>query len=340
MNSYQSSGVNRNSANQAKKLIAQAVSEIHGTSTGNLIGKFGASFDLSKYESPILISSTDGVGTKTKLASMTNNFNYIGFDIVNACVNDILVNRAKPLFFLDYIGTSKIVPETIGKIARSIASACLENECQLIGGETAEMPGIYTGEDFDLVGFVVGVLDDSKICDNTKVKKGDVLVGLPSNGIHTNGFSLIRNVFKLDKFPSRLSQFEPSLNSTLGDELLKPHISYLKQINQSAKQVKAICHITGGGYYENLPRVLPSNVTAKLYPSSWDIPNIFNLIQNEGNVSDEEMWNVFNMGMGMILIVSPENLTNILSNIPESTKIGELIEKNNHQVIIDGIESN
>ena len=149
MNSYQSSGVNRNSANQAKKLIAQAVSEIHGTSTGNLIGKFGASFDLSKYESPILISSTDGVGTKTKLASMTNNFNYIGFDIVNACVNDILVNRAKPLFFLDYIGTSKIVPETIGKIARSIASACLENECQLIGGETAEMPGIYTGEDFD-----------------------------------------------------------------------------------------------------------------------------------------------------------------------------------------------
>ena len=190
------------------------------------------------------------------------------------------------------------------------------------------------------MGFVVGVLDDSKICDNTKVKKGDVLVGLPSNGIHTNGFSLIRNVFKLDKFPSRLSQFEPSLNSTLGDELLKPHISYLKQINQSAKQVKAICHITGGGFYENLPRVLPSNVTAKLYPSSWDIPNIFNLIQNEGNVSDEEMWNVFNMGMGMILIVSPENLTNILSNIPESTKIGELIEKNNHQVIIDGIESN
>jgi len=338
MNSYQSSGVNRNSANEAKELIAKAVSEIHGTSTGNLIGKFGASFDLSGYQKPILVSSTDGVGTKTKLASMTNNFENIGFDIVNACVNDILVNRAKPLFFLDYIGTSKIVPKTIDKIVRSIASACSKNKCQLIGGETAEMPGIYSGKDFDLVGFVVGVIDDSKICNDTQIKEGDFVIGLPSNGVHTNGFSLVRKVFKLDHDPFRLSKFEPSLNSTLGEELLKPHISYLLQTNKSASQVKAMCHITGGGFYENLPRVLPTNITAKLYPKSWDIPPIFSLIQNEGAVSPKEMWHVFNMGIGMVLIVAPENLKNILSDIPDSIKIGELTTKQNQQIIVDGIE--
>ena len=338
MNSYQSSGVDRNSANEAKKLIAKAVSEIHGTSAGNLIGKFGASFDLSGYQKPILVSSTDGVGTKTKLASMTNNFDNIGFDIVNACVNDILVIRAKPLFFLDYIGTSKIVPETIYKIARNIASACSKNECQLIGGETAEMPGIYSGEDFDLVGFVVGIIDNSKICNNTQIKEGDFVVGLPSNGVHTNGFSLIRKIFKLDHDPSRLSEFEPSLNSTLGEELLKPHISYLQQTSKTASQAKAMCHITGGGFYENLPRVLPSNVTVKLYPKSWNIPAIFSLIQNEGAVSPEEMWHVFNMGIGMVLIVAPENLRNILSDIPRSIKIGEIIPKQNQQIIVDEIE--
>lgn len=340
MNSYQSSGVNRNSANEAKKLIAKTVSEIHGTSVGNLIGKFGATFDLSEYQTPILVSSTDGVGTKTKLASMTNNFDNIGFDIVNACVNDILVNRAKPLFFLDYIGTSKIVPKTIGKIVKSIASACSENKCQLIGGETAEMPGIYSGEDFDLVGFVVGIIDNSKICNDTQIKEGDFLVGLPSNGIHTNGFSLVRKIFKLDLDPSRIFKFEPSLNSTLSEELLKPHVSYLKQTNKSASQVKAMCHITGGGFYENLPRVIPSNITAKLYPKSWHIPDIFSLIQNEGAVAPKEMWHVFNMGIGMVLIVAPENLKNILTDIPGSTKIGELIPQKNQQIIIDGIESN
>ena len=345
-NSYKKSGVNISIANKFVNHIAKVskknVKKTDKSFKANNIGAFGSAFDISniKIKDPVIVSCTDGVGTKIDLANKFKKFDTIGIDLVAMCVNDLIVQGAKPLFFLDYIAVGKLNLNKTKNILNGILKGCSLANCSLIGGETAEMPGIYTGEDFDLVGFVVGVLDDSKICDNTKVKKGDVLVGLPSNGIHTNGFSLIRNVFKLDKFPSRLSQFEPSLNSTLGDELLKPHISYLKQINQSAKQVKAICHITGGGFYENLPRVLPSNVTAKLYPSSWDIPNIFNLIQNEGNVSDEEMWNVFNMGMGMILIVSPENLTNILSNIPESTKIGELIEKNNHQVIIDGIESN
>ncbi|MQG18905.1 MAG: phosphoribosylformylglycinamidine cyclo-ligase [SAR202 cluster bacterium] len=338
MNTYESSGVNRNSANEAKELIAKAVSEIHGNSAASLIGKFGASFDISKYTSPILISSTDGVGTKTKLTSMTNYYDNIGFDIVNACVNDILVNRGKPLFFLDYIGTSEIIPDTIGKIAKSIASACLENECQLIGGETAEMPGIYTGKDFDLVGFVVGVLDNSLICRDEEIQEGDLLIGVPSNGIHTNGFSLIRKVFDLDTNPSRLSKFEPSLNSTLGEELLKPHISYLKETKKSAQQIKAMCHITGGGFYENLPRVIPSNFTAKLYPESWEIPNIFKLTQNEGNIENKEMWHVFNMGIGMVFIVSPKNLKSILDNIPKSTKIGEITANKNHPVIIDGIE--
>lgn len=272
------------------------------------IGMFGAFYepDFSGYEKPVLVSSVDGVGTKLKIAVDMDKYDTIGQDLVNHCVNDIAVCGAKPLFFLDYYATGKLDPDKAADVIKGFAAACKENDCALIGGETAEMPGLYQENDFDVSGTIVGVVDKSKIIDGKKIKKGDLLVGFPSNGLHTNGYSLARKVL-LEKFS--VKDFIPELNNTLGDELLKVHKSYLKLLTalKNSVDVKGLSHITGGGIIGNTKRIIPHGLDLQIHWGNWEMPQIFKLIQHTADISNEEMHKVFNCGIGLIAVISKEN---------------------------------
>ncbi len=278
---YALAGVNINLADKVKKIIAQ---QAQATFRPEVLNSefFGSMFQLKGYDEPVLVSSTDGVGTKLKIASLLGKHDTVGMDIVNHCVNDILCCGAKPLFFLDYIAMGKLVPEQIEAIISGIVHACREVGCSLIGGETAEMPGIYSQGNYDLVGFIVGVVEKKNILDGNSIVPDDVILGLPSSGLHTNGYSLVRKVFGIDANPSCLNKFYPELGKSLGEELLQVHRCYYPQLKPALPLIKAIAHITGGGFIGNIPRILPEGVAAHLKKRSWDILPIFKLIQKEG----------------------------------------------------------
>jgi len=291
-------------------------------------------FEFKGYEKPVLVSSTDSVGTKVKLAVALDSYDSIGIDIVNHCVNDIFTCGAKPLFFLDYIGIGKLLPDRVAAIVSGLAKACRDIACPLIGGETAEMPDIYAGDDFDLAGFVVGVVEKDKIIDGKSISVGDAIIGLPSNGLHTNGYTLARKVFGDSR--EALEKHYPELGRTIGEALLEPHTCYHNQLKPLLPSIKGIAHITGGGLIDNVPRILPEGLAAKFNSQSWSVPPIFNLIQQMGDIDRDEMYHVFNMGVGMVVITAPENVSRFQEQIPEIRVIGEVVKGvGDKRIVID-----
>lgn len=316
---YTSSGVDIDASNRAIELMKDSVRTTYNDSVLAGIGSFGGLFDassLKEMRSPVLVASTDGVGTKVKLAASVGRYRSIGHDIVNHCINDILVQGARPLFFMDYFATSKLNPEQTAEIVTGIAEACREAGMVLLGGETAEMPGIYQSNEFDVAGTIVGVLERDAILPRLTLQEGDLLIGLTSSGPHTNGYSLIRKVFE-----------NTALDASLADTLLAPHRSYFNLLYPHLSKVKALAHITGGGFIENIPRVLPENLDAVIHRNAWQIPSIWDLIQQKGDISAEEMYRVFNMGIGMIAIMDQSSVADFQNSISEPTfLIGELVK--------------
>lgn len=308
VNTYKSAGVDIEAGDETIKRIKSFARSTFSKNVLSDIGLFGAFYelDLSAYKQPVLVSSVDGVGTKLKIAFSMNKHNTIGQDLVNHCVNDIAVCCAKPLFFLDYLAFGKLDPQKAEKIVEGFSQACKENKCALIGGETAEMPGLYADEEYDMSGTIVGIVEKSEIIDGKEIKKGNILIGFPSNGLHTNGYSLARKVL-LKKY--KLNSVIEDLSGTLGDELLRIHKSYLKLINHLNEnlKVKGFSHITGGGIIGNTKRILPEGLKLDVNWDMWEAPAIFKLIQQTGNISDDEMRNVFNLGIGLIAVVSKED---------------------------------
>jgi phosphoribosylformylglycinamidine cyclo-ligase len=292
------------------------------------------------YQNPVLVSSIDGVGTKLKVAVLVNKHDTIGKDLVNHCVNDILVQGARPLYFLDHFATGKLSPSVVVDVVTGLAEGCREAGCALIGGETAEMPGLYVEGDYDLAGTITGIVDQSRIVDGRRIEPGDTLVGLASSGLHTNGYSLVRRVL-LDSGDDALSIYEhiPAIGRTLSEELLITHRCYAPAVLPLLDEfdIKGMAHITGGGFYENIPRILPPKCSVTIERRTWPIPPIFNLIQERGNVPEPEMYRTFNMGIGFILIVSPEQaplLAHRLNAVGESAYILGNVHRGVHEVDI------
>lgn len=312
--------MNIDTAAAAKELIKQQAKTTLRPEVLSGVGFFGSMFEFKGYRHPVLVSSVDGVGTKLKIAAALGRHDTVGIDIVNHCVNDILTCGASPLFFLDYIAAGKLVPSQVGEIARGLARACREVDCALIGGETAEMPGLYHGEDYDLAGFIVGVVEKERIISGTGITVGDAIIGLPSSGLHTNGYSLVRALFPEDEWKKDFTE----LGRTLGEELLEPHRCYYRQLKPFLSQIKGLAHITGGGLPDNVPRVLPEGLTARFDSRKWSVPPIFQLIQRRGDIAAGEMYRVFNMGIGMAVMCAPENTGELLEKLPEARLIGEV----------------
>ena len=332
---YALAGVDIHLADKVKKIIAR---QARTTFRREVIGSefFGSMFELKGYREPVLVSSTDGVGTKLKIASLLGKNDTVGMDIVNHCVNDILCCGAQPLFFLDYIAMGKLVPEQIEAIISGVVQACREVGCSLIGGETAEMPGIYPQGNYDLVGFIVGVVEKKNMLDSSSILPDDVILGLPSSGLHTNGYSLVRKVFGIDANPSCLNKFYPELGKSLGEELLQVHRCYYSQLKPVLSLIKGMAHITGGGFVGNIPRTLPEGIAAHVKKHSWDVLPVFKLIQKEGNLNEAEMYQVFNMGIGMAIVCSPRQAAKIVSTLPQARVIGKTIKREEKErVIID-----
>ena len=315
--------MNIDAAAKATELIKQQAQTTFRPEVLSGIGFFGGLFEFKGYKHPVLVSSVDGVGTKLKIAAALGKHDTVGIDIVNHCVNDIFTCGAEPLFFLDYIAIGKLVPEQVGELARGLAKACREAGCALIGGETAEMPGIYASEDYDLAGFVVGVVEKDRIIDGKGIAAGDAVIGLPSSGLHTNGYSLVRKLFPVEEFKKNY----PELGRTLGEELLEPHRCYYNQLKPLLPRIKGMAHITGGGLIDNVPRVLPEGLAAQFDSKSWVVPPIFKLIQQRGNVDKDEMYRVFNMGIGMVVICSPDNANQLTKALPEAKVVGEVAKQ-------------
>ena len=321
--SYVLAGVDIGAANKIKKFIAQEARATFQCGVLNF-GSFGSMFQLKGYEEPILVSSVDGVGTKLKIASLFAKNDTVGIDIVNHCVNDILCCGASPLFFLDYIAMDKLKPEQVKSVVTGIVHACREVNCSLVGGETAEMPGIYAPGSYDLVGFIIGVVEKRNIIDGSSIISGDIMLGLPSSGLHTNGYSLVRRAFGIDDDSSCLHTFYPQLGKTLGEELLVPHRCYYHELKSTLPLIKGLAHITGGGFEGNIPRILPGGLAAHIRKNSWDVPAIFKLIQQRGNVDEAEMYRVFNMGIGMVVICASQDAPKIIEALPQAKVIGEI----------------
>ena len=321
---YRSAGVDRDAARTVKERIESAAAPTHGPEVVGGAGGFGAMYQLSGYKEPVLVSSTDGVGTKIKVAIAMGRYEGLGEDVVNACANDVIVSGARPLYFLDYIAAGKLVPETVDALVRGMVRACEVIGCALIGGETAEMPGVYGDHEFDLAGFAVGAVEKGDILGPSGVREGDLVVGIPSSGLHTNGYSLVRDVLRLDEDDSPLYEFHDELGRTLGVELLEPHRSYYQVVKPVTGLVKSMAHITGGGLIENLPRALPDGLGARLDPSTWKVPPIFLMLQEWGGVALDEMYNVFNMGLGMVLVCDRPKLQQLLKLVPEAAVVGEV----------------
>ena len=328
---YASAGVSIDAQDDALERIKPLLQSTHRPEVLSEVGNFGGLFALGEYEKPVLVSSTDSVGTKLKVAFMTGRHDTVGFDIVAHCGNDILVQGAEPLFFLDYIGTSQLHPEVIEQIVNGVAAGCREIGCALIGGEIAEMPELYTMDEYDLVGTIVGVVEESELITGSKIVPGDVLVGLGSLGLHTNGFSLARRiVFEVCSYD--VDQYIPELGTTIGSELLAYHKSYVKSILTLRERcdIKGIAHITGGGLPDNIIRILPPNRCAEIRKGTWEIPPVFPLLQEKGGVDEAEMYHAFNMGVGMVLVLPPNQIDTAITSLRESGESPSLIGEISH----------
>jgi len=329
---YKAAGVDVEAGYEAVRLMRVDVRRTFRPEVLTDIGGFGGLFSLDKnrYEEPVLVSGTDGVGTKLKIAFLMDRHDTVGIDAVAMCVNDIVCSGAEPLFFLDYIALGKNRPEKVAQIVKGVADGCVMAGCALIGGETAEMPGFYPEDEYDIAGFAVGVVERKKIIDGSRIREGDVLVGLASSGVHSNGYSLVRKLFKLSK--DNINMFVDELGTTLGEELLKPTKIYVKSILQAKEKfpLKGIAHITGGGFKENIPRMIPEGLRAKINLGSWPVPPIFNLLQKEGKLTAESIYNTFNMGIGMVIAIDrfyAEELVGQLESTGEKAYvIGEIIK--------------
>jgi len=315
---YADAGVDIDAANRATEKIKELARTTFNARTLSEIGSFGGMFDgaFPEMRQPTLVASADGVGTKLKVAFATGIHNTIGRDLVNHCANDILVQGARPLFFLDYIATGKLAPNTIASIVEGITIGCRANDCVLLGGETAEMPGFYAEGEYDIAGFIVGVVDREKIIDGHTIEAGDVVLGLPSVGLHTNGYSLARKLF-FDDAGCSPNEFVDEIGETIAEALLKTHASYLKALAGllDAGVIKGLAHITGGGLLENIPRILPDVTNVEIKRGSWPVLPIFTLMQRLGNIDEREMYRTFNMGIGMVIICAPGDATPIKARV-------------------------
>jgi phosphoribosylformylglycinamidine cyclo-ligase len=308
--SYSDAGVNIDAANNVKDRIKRLARDTFTSNVMTEIGSFGGMFraDFGQMKEAVLVASADGVGTKLRLAFMTGIHNTVGYDLVCHCVNDILVQGARPLFFLDYIAAGKLVPETVASVIEGLARGCKEAGCALLGGETAEMPGFYSEGEYDLAGFIVGVVDRANVINGSAITSGDLLIGMPSVGLHTNGYSLARKLFfEVAGYAS--DSLIDELGCTASQELLKPHRSYLGALGGLLERgvIKGLAHITGGGLLENIPRILPEGTAAEIAAGSWPVLPVFNLLARIGNVPDKEMYRTFNMGIGMVVVVSADH---------------------------------
>ena len=320
---YARAGVDIDLGNKVKATLPQLLAATHRSEVLGKVGGFGGLFalDVRKYRQPVLVSSVDGVGTKLKIAFAMDRHDTIGQDLVNHCVNDIAVLGAEPLFFLDYLGTGKLEPRVFTQILRGFAKACAENNCALVGGETAQMPGFYQPGEYDVSGTIVGVVEKAKMLDGKSIKPGDVVIGVASSGLHTNGYSLARKIF-FEQMKLKPTSRVADLRNTIGNELLKVHVSYgplvqklLKKFNSAKTNIKALAHITGGGFIDNIPRVLPKNCDVQIYKGSWEVLPIFRILQARGGVPEEELYQVFNMGIGMTFIVAQQKADEVLKFI-------------------------
>ena len=334
-NAYRAAGVDIDAGNRAVDLMAEAVRSTYGPEVLAGIGAFGGLYDaarLQQADRPVLVASTDSVGTKTKVGMALNRVEGLGEDIVNHCINDILVQGARPLFFLDYIAMPKLDPEVVARVVGGVAGACRAAGCALLGGETAELPDVYAPGEIDLVGTIVGWVERERIIDGSTIAPGDVAIGLASSGLHTNGFSLARRVLTGEP----MIGVHPALGRPLGEALLEPHRSYLPLFDrlEGTVHVKGLAHITGGGFDDNLPRILPAGVSVCLDPTAWPVPPLFGLIQRLGQVAEAEMYRVFNMGVGMVAFVAPQEREAALEAAgPEAWAIGEAVPGARERVI-------
>jgi len=330
---YRDAGVDIDAGNETVRRIKSLARSTFVPGVLSEIGSFGGLFrlDRDRFQDPILVSSADGVGTKLKVAFLTGRHDTIGADLVNHCVNDILVQGAEPLFFLDYLAAGRICPTVAEQVVSGIAYACRENGCALLGGETAEMPGFYADGEYDLAGFIVGVVDRPKLIDGRAIAPGDLVIGLPSNGLHTNGYSLARRVF-FDTLHWKHDTFVSELNATIGDALLASHRSYLAIVRPllELRCIKGLAHITGGGITDNLPRILPDGCGAEIDRRAWPVPPIFTLLQERGRIATDEMFRAFNMGIGLIVVCTAADADRVLAALaaagePQARRIGAIV---------------
>ncbi len=335
MTTYKDAGVDVEAGYEAVRLMRNDVRKTFRPEVITDIGGFGGLFALNKekYSEPVLVSGTDGVGTKLKIAFLMDKHDTVGIDCVAMCVNDIVCSGAEPLFFLDYIALGKNRPEKVAQIVKGVSDGCVEAGCALIGGETAEMPGFYPEDEYDLAGFAVGIVDKKDIIDGRKIKAGDKIIGLASSGIHSNGYSLVRKVLAPNK--EKLSEVVASLGTTIGEEIIKPTRIYVKTILdlKNKFEIKGIAHITGGGFIENMPRMLPEGLGINIFRGSWPVLPIFEILRSIGNVDERNMFNTFNMGIGMVLAVDAEIAEDMLkylnSSIEQAYLIGEVVSGRN-----------
>jgi len=338
---YRDAGVDIDAGNETVRRIKSIARSTFTSGVLSELGSFGGLFRLNtdRYREPVLVSSADGVGTKLKVAFMTGRHDTVGADLVNHCVNDILVQGAEPLFFLDYLATGRLSPDVAEQVIAGIARGCRENGCALIGGETAEMPGFYAEGEYDIAGFIVGVVEQSGIIDGRGIVPGDALIGLPSAGLHTNGYSLARHVF-FDRCGLTPDALVPELGATVGDALLAPHRSYLGAIRPliHAALIKGMAHITGGGITENLPRVLPAGCAASVDRSAWVVPPLFTTIQQRGHIEGDEMYRAFNMGIGLVVVCAAPDQPRVLALLSEhqAVAIGHVEAGDRVVVYVDG----
>jgi phosphoribosylformylglycinamidine cyclo-ligase len=329
---YAAAGVDIDAALKVKKVIANMAKPTFGPEVMRGIGFFGGLYEFKNFKNPVLVSHVDGVGTKMKIAIALDKHDTIGVDIVNHCVNDIFTGGATPLCFLDYIAMGKLNPQRVEAIAGGLVKACKEVGCALIGGETAEMPGVYEDNDYDLVGFIVGAVEKDQMTLGDDIKSGDVIIGLSSSGMHTNGYSLARKIFGSDA--QSLNKHYSELGRTIGEALLEPHRCYYKPLKPLLESIKGMAHITGGSFYKNIPRVLPENTAAEIDSASWEVPPLFKVIQKEGKVETDEMYHVFNMGIGMAVICSPDKADGLMSELTDAKVIGNVVEKSTEARVI------
>ena len=338
--SYKDAGVDVTAGYKSVELIKKCVQSTYTKGVVSDLGGFGGLFepDIKDMKEPILVSGTDGVGTKLKIAFLLNKHDTVGQDCVAMCANDIICCGAKPLFFLDYIALGKNVPEVVATIVKGVTDGCKMAECALVGGETAEMPGFYPVDEYDLAGFCVGIVDKEKMIDSESIEVGDKVIGIASSGVHSNGFSLVRKVFDVNK--ENLSEYKEELGKTLGEALLEPTKIYVKPVGKVLEKinVKGISHVTGGGFYENLPRMLNDKVALNIKKDSYELPALFKLIQKTGNIPERDMYNTFNMGIGMAIIVPKDKVNETLEILKQegetAYEIGEVVEGNKEINII------